>query len=365
MQHSHLAAVLAWRAEEVVLTIGAYPYLGMTLCLYPRTGEPIVYRFAYEPPDIIPPYLAQQVYTTWDDLHRLVNTDLDRLGLAHGPIGYARENGRHAPPGLAAEQPALTQTVIEQVLAEAATADASTFFSAQSQRKTQREVAAIRQANAIAAVGLRAFYDALTPGLTEAEAAGRVEAAIHAQSGRAGLRTARGWAYIQAGPNTLFAGTYSRSSGRALTTGDLVVLELATCVDGYWSDLTRTGVVGPPTAQQAALLNVVREAQAAALATVRAGVTHAEIDRAARDCLAARGYGSGFTHATGHHVGFRYHDHGPMLQAGSATPLEQGMIITVEPGVYGREFGGGARFEDNVLVTADGAECLSPRELIG
>ena len=365
MQQDELAAVLAWRAEEVVLTIGACPYLGMTLCLYPRTGEPIVYRFAYEPPDVVPPYLAQRIYTSWDDLQQLLAADLNRLALGHAPIGFARDSGRQVLPSLAAELPALTPAIIERLLAEVSTSDASAFFAAQSQHKTSREVVAIRRSNAVAASGLRVFFDALTPGLAEAEVAGRVEAAIHAQTGRDSIRAARGWAYVQSGPNTLDAGTYSRSSGRALAAGDLVVIELATCVDGYWSDLTRTGVVGQPTDQQIALLNVVREAQAAALEMVRVGVTHAGVDQAARDYLAARGYGSGFTHATGHHVGFRYHDHGPLLQPDSAAPLEEGMIITVEPGVYGVAFGGGARFEDNVLVTADGARCLSPRELIG
>ena len=83
------------------------------------------------------------------------------------------------------------------------------------------------------------------------------------------------------------------------------------------------------------------------------------VDRAARDVLEARGYGTGFTHATGHQVGFRYHDAGPKLETGSTALLEEGMVVTVEPGAYSNAFGGGAHFEDNVYVDEVGAEVLS------
>jgi Xaa-Pro aminopeptidase len=145
----------------------------------------------------------------------------------------------------------------------------------------------------------------------------------------------------------------------------MVAVELATCVDGYWSDLTRTGVVGAPDEKQAALLAAVREAQEAAIREVRVGVTCGQVDAAARRILNERGYGAGFTHSTGHQVGLRYHDPGPALEASSTVRLEAGMIVTVEPGVYGAAFGGGARFEDNILVTEDGPISLSPHELVG
>jgi Xaa-Pro aminopeptidase len=144
-----------------------------------------------------------------------------------------------------------------------------------------------------------------------------------------------------------------------LAEGDLVVLELAVCVDGYWSDLTRTACVGEPDERQRALLGAVREAQAAAIRAVRPGVTGEEVDGAARSILEQRGYGAGFTHNCGHHVGFRYHDRGPVHQQGSRLPLQAGMTVTIEPGAYGPEYGGGARFEDDVLVIPGGAEILS------
>ena len=370
LAQENLEAVLAWRAEEIVLTCGVQPHLGLTLCLYPRAGTPIVYAPEQEQVSTLPDHLTIQRYepgsgsdpTSWNDLKSRLEADATRLSLRR--IGYAPETGRQAPPGNAAEGQPLSAPVIAHLL-EAFDTRPTRLLANQMLHKTSREIALIRIANAIAGAGLRTFYALLQPGRTEAEIAGQIEAAIQARSGRDGCGLARAWAYVQAGTNSVLAGTVSRSSGASLQAGDLVVLEMATCVDGYWSDLTRTGVAGTPTAAQKALLTAVRKAQQAALNAIRPGVPHAAIDRAARRVLEEGGYGSGFTHATGHHVGFRYHDPGPILAAGSESVLELGMIITVEPGVYGAAFGGGARFEDNVLVTADGSEVLSPMALIG
>lgn len=369
MTNAHLDAVLAWRAEEIVLTTGVQPHLGMTLCLYPRGGDPIVYAPPQEQPNTLPDHMhivrygmsSGAGFAAWDGLKFRLEKDADMLGLTR--IGYAPEMGRHAPGGNAAEGQPLAAPVIAYLL-DQLDAQKTTLFADQMLHKTAREIDLIRRANTVAGVGLRTFYAMLEPGRSEAEIAGQIEAAIQSRSGRDGCDFARAWAYVQGGPNSMLAGTVSRTSGTTLQAGDLVVLEMATCVDGYWSDLTRTGVVGPPNDTQAALLAAVRDAQKAALDTVRAGVSHEAVDRAARRVLDERGYGEGFTHATGHHVGFRYHDTGPMLAQGSPAPLEAGMVITIEPGVYGPAFGGGARFEDNVLVTASGCTVLSPIDII-
>ncbi len=81
------------------------------------------------------------------------------------------------------------------------------------------------------------------------------------------------------------------------------------------------------------------------------------MDRAARDILQARGLGEYFIHLTGHGLGFRYHEGIPLLYPGAPDVLEEGMVASVEPGVYGPDFGG-VRIEDNVVITAGGAQVL-------
>jgi Xaa-Pro aminopeptidase len=142
----------------------------------------------------------------------------------------------------------------------------------------------------------------------------------------------------------------------------LVLIELATCVNGYWSDLTRTEAVGTPTPEVEQILDIAMNAQRAAVDGIRPGVSANHIDALARDMINAQGLASFFTHHTGHHVGFRYHDPGFLILPGESAKLEPGMVITIEPGIYVPERGGGARIEDNVLVTQSGHEILSRTE---
>jgi Xaa-Pro aminopeptidase len=110
--------------------------------------------------------------------------------------------------------------------------------------------------------------------------------------------------------------------------------------------------------------DVVREAQAAGVATVRAGAAATEVDKACRDVIGGAGWGDRFVHPTGHGVGLDIHE-APAVGATSADTLAVGNVVTVEPGVYLPECGG-VRIEDTVLVTADGCRPLtsSPKELV-
>jgi Xaa-Pro dipeptidase len=363
-----LKAILAWYPEDIVVTGGTWPCNGITLCLYPADGQPVFYAGAGEPQDVLPAGFAHRRFTpqpgAWSELRDQLAGDLVLLGVRAGELGITEDVGQHALPSFPGETTPLTQAAAAIILEGISPRDATSLFDHFSQKKTRLEIEAIRRTNAAARAGLEAFHASLKPGRSEAQVAAAVESAIQEYSGSGGCARARGWAHVQGGPNILMAGTFSRSSAAKLSDGDIVLLELATCVDGYWSDLTRTAPVGRRIGdRQRALLTAVRDAQAAAIAAVRPGVTHEQIDAVARKYLTAKGLGSGFAHNCGHHVGFRYHDRGPVLQAGSMALLEAGMVITVEPGAYGAELGGGARFEDNVLVTADGAEVLSPRDV--
>jgi Xaa-Pro dipeptidase len=361
-----LRAILAWNPEDIVMACGRWPCLGLTLCLYPADGQPVFYAAANEPADVLPAGFLHRRFTpgagAWSELSGLLLADLGRLGIGGGEVGIPADDGQHALPSFPGETPPLTVQVIHSILGGIPARDATGVFTALGLRKTPLEIEALRRTNAAAAAGLDAFHNALVPDATEAEVAARVESAIQCFSGRERCGLARGWAHVQGGANIYHAGTFSRSSALRLARGDLVLLELATCVDGYWSDLTRTAAVGDIGPRQHALLAAVKEAQAAAIRAVRPGASHESVDAAARSVLSERGFGAGFIHGCGHHIGFRYHDRGPGLQAGSTTPLAEGMVITIEPGTYGAQFGGGARFEDNVLVVPAGSEVISPME---
>lgn len=355
MAEHRLDAVLAWRTQEVVVATSAYPHRGVTLCLYPRVGLPVCYSHNLEPKTALPQHMTVRLYHDVDALKKLIAEDLRAYGLQQ--VDYSDSDGAHALPGNVAEYAPYGSHLIAELLGEAGIS--GDFFARQLIRKTAYDVEKILLAQRIASMGVQAFREELQAGRTEAELAGVVEMTIQAQTGKHGCGLARGWAFVQGGENVLLAGSTSRSSGYALQSGDMVVLELATVVDGYWSDLTRTEVVGTASPEQTRLIEAVAQAQRAGINAVKAGVSHQEIDSAARNVLNALGMGEGFTHGVGHHTGFRYHDDGPGVMAGSTAPLEAGNVITVEPGVYGAAFGGGCRIEDNVLVTENGYRVLS------
>jgi len=142
------------------------------------------------------------------------------------------------------------------------------------------------------------------------------------------------------------------------------VIDFGAVVDGYGSDITRTIAIGEPDAELRAVYEVVKAANAAGRAAARPGATGEAVDRAARAVIASAGYGSYFTHRTGHGLGLEGHEPPYMVQ-GDTTPLQPGMTFTVEPGIYlaGK---GGVRIEDDVLITNEGSESLTTlsRELI-
>lgn len=366
IQAGGLQALLAWYPEDIAMACGTWPCLGLTLCLFPAGGAPVFYAASNEPADVLPAGFVHRRFSpgpsAWTELRSLLGADLKQLGIQPGRLGTAADDGQHALPTFPGETPPMTAHAVDAILGGFAVRDATAIFTEAGLRKTAREVEALRKTNAAAGAGLDAFHAALRAGASETDIAADVERAIQSFSGREGSRLARGWAHVQGGKNIFLGGTYSRSSSLRVADGDLVLLELATCVDGYWSDLTRTACVGRIGEKQRLLLSAVKEAQAAAIKAVRPGATHESIDAAARRFLTERGFGAGFVHGCGHHVGFRYHDRGPALQAGSTAVLKEGMVITVEPGSYGVELGGGARFEDNVLVGPTGPVVLSPIE---
>ena len=362
---NNLRAWIAWRPDELLMLSGYFPFWGASLLVYFADAEPVLFVPQIEPRDHIPRGLRVQEYP-WGDLKcadpyaELVSAVGDRLArnkVNPEQVGMNPSAFRTSLPIQAAEQIPIPEGFAGHLSALGAKQNAN--ITDLYLRKTSEEIEAIRLANRVANIGLQAFFENSQPGGTEAEVAAAVESIIYRQIGCQKIFHSRGWAMVQSGANSADAGRFNRSTGRRLTDSDLVLIELATCVNGYWSDLTRTVAVGRPQAEVAEILEVVRDAQQAAVDAVAPGIAAERIDATARDRIAARGLSSFFTHHTGHHVGFRYHDPGFLLLPGESAELQPGMVITIEPGIYVHERGAGARIEDNVLVTESGHEVLS------
>jgi len=198
----------------------------------------------------------------------------------------------------------------------------------------------------------------LSPGRTEAEVAADINAAIIAEG-----HSEAAFIIVGSGPHG--ADPHHEVSDRQLQAGDIVVVDIGGPVEpGYNSDSTRTYSLGEPDPIVAEQYSALQRAQRTAVAAVRPGVTAQQIDAAARDVLTEAGLAEYFVHRTGHGIGLSVHEE-PYIVAGNDLPLRAGMAFSVEPGIY---FPGhwGARIEDIVIVTEDGAEPVNsrPHELI-
>jgi Xaa-Pro aminopeptidase len=219
--------------------------------------------------------------------------------------------------------------------------------------KDPAEIDALRKAGAAIDRVHARVPEFLVPGRTEADVAADIAKAIVAE-GHSEV------AFIIVGSGPHGADPHHECSDRELRAGDIVVVDIGGPYEpGYNSDSTRTYSIGEPDPDVARRYAALQRAQQAAVDAVRPGITAAQVDATARDLLAAEGLADAFVHRTGHGIGLSVHEE-PYIVAGNDLPLEEGMAFSVEPGIY---FPGqwGARIEDIVIVTADGALSVNNR----
>jgi Xaa-Pro aminopeptidase len=288
--------------------------------------------------------LSVRDWVDGEDPYRLV---ADALGGASGPIATAVTDS----------MPALHLLPLADVLGVVPVL-ATDVLRRLRMIKDAAEIDALRKAGAAIDRVHARVPEFLVPGRTEADVAADIARAI-VDEGHSEVA----FIIVGSGPNG--ADPHHECSDRVLQDGDVVVVDIGGPYDpGYNSDSTRTYSIGTPEPEVARRYSVLQEAQRAAVAAVRPGVTAEQVDAAARDVLAAAGLAEAFVHRTGHGIGLSGHEE-PYIVAGNDIPLQEGMAFSVEPGIY---FPGqwGARIEDIVVVTADGVLAVNqqPHDLV-
>lgn len=149
---------------------------------------------------------------------------------------------------------------------------------------------------------------------------------------------------------------HGRASERVMQRGEMVTLDFGGRLQGYCSDITRTVCLGEPTDEQRKVYDTVLRAQETAITAIRPGASGKEIDALAREVITSAGYGDYFGHGLGHGLGRAVHD-GPGFSVRSELTLAEGMVLTVEPGIYIPDWGG-VRIEHDIVVERNGARIL-------
>lgn len=373
MAAARLDVVVLRLPENVLLLSGHWPMIGAAFLVFPIDGTatcimPGCYREeasgSLEDCDVVfcrfggaedPPYLSAV---------RAVLTDLAQ-GQSWRRIGFEGNFEANAPSWNAAEAmvPASsTYRLLNEVFSGAQLVDATDLIVSERLTKTAYEIERLSIASEISCFGLDAFQQAVGVGISGVELAALVEqAAMVEGTGCRGAVRVRAFAQVTTGaeetaqahrPNVI-------STTRRMREGDFAVLELGLVADGYWADRTRVRIAGAARDEQVRIYETVCRAQEAAIAAIRPGVLAKDVDRVARSVIEDAGFGPDFPHITGHGLGFGYHESAPILGPRSADRLEQGMLTSVEPGIYTSGFGG-CRIEDDVIVGADGPLVLGP-----
>lgn len=211
---------------------------------------------------------------------------------------------------------------------------------------------------ALASESLQASLEQVRPGISESEFALVLEFEMR----RRGAES-RAFDFIVASGER-GALPHGRASDKLLCYGELVTIDFGAVKDGYYSDETVTVAIGQPDARAREVHAIVKEAHDRAIAAVRPGIACRELDEIARGYIREHGYGEYFGHGLGHGVGLEIHEK-PVVSPRSDAVVEEGMVFTIEPGIYIPGFGG-VRIEDTVLVTSTGCTLLTqcPKGLV-
>ncbi len=259
---------------------------------------------------------------------------------------------------VAAEKDALPPLLREQLSRNgAALQDLTHLLSALRIYKDPAELAALEEACQRTDRILSRWRQALRPGATEEALLHK----LHEISRDFGVSESCPGILIASGPNSSLP--HGGNTTRPLQPGDPIFIDCGARWQGYYCDITRTFFLGAPDQEMRKVYQTVLEAQQAAITAIRPGISVGEVDAAARHVIESAGYGTYFTHRTGHGLGLAVHE-SPSVGPGGDQKLFCGMVITVEPGIYlpGRW---GVRIEDDVVVEQKGARILNrfPKEL--
>lgn len=374
MGKAGLDALICRLPENVLYLSGYWPYIGASVALFPREGEPALVLPEEETDWLGDCWVEEKVTYKVTDRSRppILNDKIaERLGpilqkrrLVGAKVGYEGSfetvacNNQSIQARVVAEP---FWKMLKSLLPQATFVDATEALKEARRAKSPFEIEKMWLCNEVSCFGMEAAQRTIRPGVREAEVAAAIEAEIYGRGvGYKGVGRARGFAYVMSGPNSANSfRPYCASTDRTIEKGDLVLVELDSYADGYFNDLTRVFVAGePPSSRQLEMADVVLRGLGAALGKIRPGAWTGEAAQAALDAITERGYGQYYPHYLGHGLGNTFHEP-PLLDTNSKDTFELGNVFAMEPAVYIPGYGG-FREEDNYALTEKGPELLTP-----
>jgi Xaa-Pro aminopeptidase len=374
LRAAKIDALVCALPTDVLLVSGYYPIIGSSLVIFTREGavaliapedekELAARSFADEVQTFAPGSL-EKITDAFEAVRAPLTETMKRMGLARVcAVGY--EDAAMFQPNTYASMHiygASLSRLLKECLPSIKLVSAGEMLARLRATLTAREIERVRLACRIAE---RAFTEGarnLRAGMRETEAAAHFRRLLSAPDITEDFTRADCFAFCMAGANAAEAyAAFQLSRADAIPPNSLALVHCNSYVDGFWTDITRTFTLGAVDEKKRRMYEAVLEARAAALSAIRPHVRAAEVDRAAREVMRARGFGREFKHGLGHGVGFAAINHNamPRVHPASDDILETGMIFNIEPAIYIENYGG-MRHCDMVVVTESGAELLTP-----
>ncbi len=361
MAEAELDALVVRAPDNVLYLSNFWPMKGYDVVVFPQEGEPTLICLEASADDA--------AHTAWADDVRLFHGYDERdprppqaraleaavdASKSYGRIGVELSLGTQAADRMVGEPTTYTKSWFD---AWPGGVDATPLLARARAIKTPQELERMRLANEIAAAAMEHVRAELRPGMKESEAGALWNGFVHGQGtgwkGKVDL--AHGFSLVWSGTGIR---TFTATGDRPVEEHEPTLFEIWVCADGYWCDHTKNLCPGRLSDEYERLHECLMDVYGRAIDHCRPGASLAELDRLVRDGIAEAGYPGQPSHPVAHGVGARAHEPPYAHQAGSGT-IEEGMVLAIEPGAYW-EGGGGLRVEDNFLITADGAEKLSP-----
>jgi Xaa-Pro aminopeptidase len=357
---------------EVLLLTGYWPVLGASVAVFDSSGE--VYAIVPEDEAELAgstsaarliayrPYSLDRLSTPIRALAGPLSNLLKSMNLSGKNLGVEfRQRMEPATYAASIEYYGALIDLLESMHLSAHFVSCDPVLEPLKAAKTPTELEIMRKAARIAAIGFAQAGESIRAGVRESEVAAECQRAFDASDRAGAVERSYGFFYCMSGENSAKASAaYARTRQRVLQDGDLVMVHANTCADGYWTDITRTYTVGPPSDRQTRMRQAVDEARAEALRAAHPGALGSEVDRTARTVMDRHGFGQAFRHSTGHGVGFAAANANgmPRIHPKSPDVLEVGMTFNIEPAAYFDGYGG-MRHCDVVAVTDGSAEVLT------
>ncbi len=240
---------------------------------------------------------------------------------------------------------------IEKMLSSMDLKSASGWIDEFRLKKDAQEIASIKKAIDISSEAFKEVVDLIEEGSVEKDIALELEYRIK----KGGADDISFDIIVASGSRSALP--HGLASRKKICHGDTLVIDFGSTWQGYSSNETCTLFMGTPDKEQKKVFQIVKDAHDRAIECVRPGVKASDVDNAAREIINNAGYGDNFGHGTGHGVGLEIHEK-PVISSSSDAVLDDGMVITIEPGIYIPDWGG-VRIEDMVLVTDNGCEVLT------